>query len=309
MYKSPTNDRNTLGAPVQKNELRLPDFLIIGATRCGTTSLHRYIASHPQVFVPKVKELHFFDMDRNFRAGLHAYSECFLEAESDAIIGESTPAYFHKGMLRDSNGQWYVCVDEDSGTRVKDALPNAKLILSLRHPADRLYSQYCKNLYQGRIKERDFHRWIETQSDAFEEDYQGVSGVYQNRYSVHLEHWLSLFRRDQLHVVIFERWTREPALMFEGLCDFLNLREYTPDAFAAFNTGASIRSRLAGGSKFSLFERLLRRMRDRKPAGCPEMRLATREMLTACFAADIEKTERLLGLDLSIWRDGAPVDS
>jgi hypothetical protein len=282
---------------------RLPDFLIIGATRCGTTSLHRYIGEHPQVFVPSTKELHFFDMDRNFNAGLEWYCAHFAEAHSGAIIGESTPAYLNKGMLRDSDGKWYASGAEDCGTRIKDALPNAKLIVSLRNPVDRLYSQYCKHLYQGYTTLWDVDLWLEAQSQGFSESYQGFSPVYQNRYSVHLIRWLSLFPREQLHFVIFEHWTREPAAMFSGLCDFLGIERFTPQAFSAHNTGESIRSRHTADPRTNWLGRLLRSGRGRRPLPCPKMPLATKKMLTARFGSDIEKTEELIGADLSIWRD------
>jgi hypothetical protein len=109
---------------------RRPDFLIIGAARCGTTSLFHYLARHPQVVVPGRKELHFFD--RHYERGLDWYLQCFARTDGAggspaSIRGEATPSYvFYPHAV----------------PRISADVPDVKLIALLRNPVDRAYSQY-----------------------------------------------------------------------------------------------------------------------------------------------------------------------
>jgi len=107
--------------------LQMPDFLIIGAQKCGTTSLYRYLIQHPQIEPAIKKEIHYFDL--NYNKPIQWYLNQFpaLKTQSDRITGEATPYYiFHP----------------HAPYRIKEHMPDAKIIVLLRNPVDRAYSHY-----------------------------------------------------------------------------------------------------------------------------------------------------------------------
>src|SRR5688572_14326389 len=123
---APDHDPQAAGA-------RLPDFLIVGAMRSGTTSLHKYLQAHPDVFVASGKEVHFFD--RRYGRGLDWYRSRFAGVTTERVVGEATPAYMY---------------DENAIARIAHDLPDARLIVVLRNPVDRAYSHYWRNRSRGR---------------------------------------------------------------------------------------------------------------------------------------------------------------
>ena len=111
---------------------RLPDFLGLGVQKGGTTSLHCLLEQHPQVFLPSVKEVHYFSL--NFASGEAWYRSQFASAEPEQRCGEITPYYlFHP----------------QAAARVREALPQAKLIVLLRDPVERTLSQYFHSRRHG----------------------------------------------------------------------------------------------------------------------------------------------------------------
>ena len=103
----------------------LPTFLIIGAPRAGTSWLSKNLSLHPDIYIPHVKEVHYFD--RYYDKGQTFYEEFFDKSCGEKAIGEATPAYLFK---------------ENIPELIKKDLGDVKLIVSLRNPVDRLYSRY-----------------------------------------------------------------------------------------------------------------------------------------------------------------------
>ena len=124
----------------------LPDFLIVGAQKCGTSSLYRNLVRHPSIVPAFVKEVHFFDNSRNyFQKGVGWYKAHFPSllykyyithiCKNDFITGEASPFYlFHPHALR----------------RISELLPEVKIIVILRNPVDRAYSHYHHEVEKGR---------------------------------------------------------------------------------------------------------------------------------------------------------------
>ena len=103
----------------------LPTVLIAGAQRCGTSTLTSYLRRHPRIFMAKPKELHFFDM--HYDKGMDWYAEFFTPKERHIVLGEATPIYMFDPVARE---------------RIAHHLPDIKLIVSLRDPTKRAYSQF-----------------------------------------------------------------------------------------------------------------------------------------------------------------------
>lgn len=105
----------------------LPNFLIVGAARAGTTSLYYYLKQHPDVFMSPKKEIDFFDVDKNFEKGLDWYERYFEGYTGQKAIGEASPLYMYL---------------EKVPKRIAKVIPDVKLIFILRNPVDRAYSHY-----------------------------------------------------------------------------------------------------------------------------------------------------------------------
>lgn len=107
---------------------RRPDFLIIGSQKAGTTSLYHALRLHPEVFVPEKKELNFFFLEDEYARGLDYYARYFEPAPAGIkAVGEASPGY--------------ICHPE-TPARIAAALPDAKLVLTVRNPIDRA----CRNI-------------------------------------------------------------------------------------------------------------------------------------------------------------------
>lgn len=284
----------------------LPNFIIVGASRCGTSSLHEYLCKHPDVFAPAIKELHFFDRDANYSGQSDAYRRHFRGWSGQSAIGEATPAYWLRGMTFGVQGNHQYCLDDDAGSRLAAALPSVKTIISLRNPVDRAYSQYCRNRRLGRETATSFLA-------ALEEERRGIRRpektrmcwIYHNRYAFHLRRWLELFPRHQLKVLIFEEWTNKPRETVRELCDFLNIEPSDcPSNFPQSNRGWERRSQLWANYVSPWLRHVpgLRRLeRWNQRVGYDALSLDSYQKAQALFADEVTSLEKLLSRRIDDW--------
>ena len=186
-----------------------PDFLVIGSQKAGTSTLWAVLRAHPQVWMPAHKELSFFNDERAFGAGLGAYEAHFEAAPRRARrVGEASPGYVcHPAVPR----------------RVYDALPGARLILTVRNPIDRAWSQYWDARRQLRVP---FH-FEEAVDRALETQWQPGRIGYFSRgvYLPAIEAWLAHFPRERLHIVVLEDLRRDPSTVWRALFRVLGIDE------------------------------------------------------------------------------------
>lgn len=176
-----------------------PDFIILGVTKCGTTSLYNYLMEHPHIARTKKKELFFFDS--NFKKGIEWYNNKFALKEEGQLIGEATPGYFwKKGCLE----------------RIVQHCPKTKFIVLFRDPVKRVISEYLRRRRSGQ-ESRRFGQAIFTHKIPYLE-----AGMYIN----HLERWLSFFPREQIHIVIAEDLFAKPEKEVNKVFKFLGLKEH-----------------------------------------------------------------------------------
>lgn len=214
----------------------LPDFLIIGAQKSGTTYLYGLLNSHPQVEPPARKEVHYFDSPRNFRKGLDWYRSFFPSSEAARggfITGEASPYYlYHPHAPR----------------RAAEVVPEARLIAVLRNPVDRAYSEYNDRVRSG-FETLSFEEAVEVEAERLEgEKERMLADEYyfsprHRRYSYldrgiyvdQLLHWEKFFARDLMLVFESEELFRDPLGSMERAAEFLGLRkgavESPPDRF------------------------------------------------------------------------------
>ncbi len=235
----------------------LPDYLIAGGQRCGTTSLQKYLIQHPDVVPPGVlKGIHYFDT--NYDKGLAWYRSHFpmeklrrrrADEGRSVLTGEASPYYmFHPDIPR----------------RIAEAVPAAKIIVLVRDPVGRAYSHYLHEVRRG-FEDETFEQALEMEElrlageDArLRQDPQYVSFEHQHhsyvargRYIDQLENMTKHIPRDQILVISSEEMFRDPAGTYASVLAFLGLPPFLPDGFSAQNANVykdpidpAVRSRL-----------------------------------------------------------------
>ncbi len=179
MLKSISNSQNKLNL--------LPNLVIIGAMKSGTTSLHSYLDLHPQIFMSRIKELNFFVEEENWSRGLEWYKSNFEQPAQ--IIGESSPNYtkypFFKGVAQ----------------RMHSLIPDAKLIYIVRDPIKRIVSHYIHRVADG-LEKRSF-------TEALADDWQTNHVITSSQYYRQLEQYLEYYSPDRILVISLEDLARD----------------------------------------------------------------------------------------------------
>ena len=210
----------------------LPEAVIIGAQKSGTSSLHNYLVQHPGVVEPLRKEVHYFDI--GYERGEAWYRAHFGLLGAPGLNLDSSPYYlFHPAVPQ----------------RLHDLLPDAKLIVLLRDPVRRAYSHYWHERDKGRETlgfedaiaaepERlgDSHQQLAAGTLQRSHAHQHFSYLARGRYAEQLERWFALFPREQFLVLRFEDLAREPLVALNRTLGFLGLPPAATVSLEARNT-------------------------------------------------------------------------
>lgn len=195
------------------------DFIVAGVQKGGTTALHAYLADHPQICMAACKEIHFFDNDAHFKSGPPDYAwyhAHFSPKHASQLLGEATPAYMY----------W-----QDAPRRIWEYNPRLKLILILRNPIARAFSQW--NMLRDRGTEPlSFHDAIlqeETRCrNALPLQSKPFSYVDRGYYVEQLRRIRRFFPKQQTLILRHEDFRERPGLALDQICDFLGLERFTP---------------------------------------------------------------------------------
>ena len=202
----------------------LPDFIISGTVRSGTTSLYYNICEHPSVLPASYDEIGFFDS--NYHLGINWYRSMFptekemkqVKKETNfAITGEDTPFYFWK---------------KEAAERIFEDIPNSKIIIIFRNPVDRAYSNYNLGIrkkteslsFEDAIDEE--MNFLKTHSfrDAVDRRRSYLSkGLYENQIKI----WFDNFPREQIHILCTEDMKKNPKESLLKIFQFLGIPNYT----------------------------------------------------------------------------------
>ena len=243
----------------------LPDFLVIGAQKAGTTALYAYLRWHPGITGPSWKEVSFFD--RHWWRGEAWYRGQFPLRAGERLVGEASPSYLFHPL---------------APGRARSLVPDAKLIALLRDPVDRAYSQYQHEVALGR-EPLSFEDALAAEDDrlageverltedprAFSRAWWDHTYAARGRYAEQLERWLAVFPREQLLVVPTEELGERPAETYASILAYLGAEPY----------------------ELADYPRVFDR--DYEP-----MRPETRAALAASFAEPNRRLEALLGREL-----------
>lgn len=209
-----------------------PDFIIIGAEKCGTTSLHQYICQHPAVVPPVEKEIDFFDLE--YERGLDWYLAHFppIHPEAQQISGETSANYFY---------------NDGAPRRIFQHFPNTKLILILRNPVDRTISRYNMMVRNG-AEVRDFETAIREEMERIQQAMEGDTIPWwvlnqcrhlgNSLYYYHLRRWLGVFPRQQLLIVRSEDLFTRPESTLTSIYRTLGLNDFPDQTYPKLNAGS-----------------------------------------------------------------------
>jgi hypothetical protein len=289
----------------------LPNFIIIGAAKAGTTALYWYLAEHPDVFMSPVKEANYFAYGRDAAGrlvygdpevhqfpvtSLAEYEQLFAGAAGAVAIGEASPIYLE-------------C--PQSAARIQALIPGARILCSIRHPVDRAYSNYLMYLRrrgQRLEPERDLNAgaaWARPDS----------RWMRIGRYHEQLLRYFDAFPRSQIHVSLFEDLTRNPPALMRDVYRFVNVEPaFTPDFATPHAPGGMPASRWLEGLFGSTVLRAavepwvptraanwVRRLRTRNMRKAPPLPPVLKQELTGHFREDIGATSELIGRSLQHW--------
>ncbi|MEG4421112.1 tetratricopeptide repeat protein [Microcoleus sp. LAD1_D5] len=243
--KMPVPQADTGKMPVPQNwnlkPVQVPNFIIIGSQRCGTTSLYTYLAQHPQILTPIKKEMDFFSW--HFDRGIDWYLAHFppMPPGEQFLTGEASPSYFDY---------------REAPERLYSQFPEAKLIVLLRNPVDRAISQFYR-LTGLNWEARSLDRVISDEIERLNQNPEYIIGeepgnyLARGRYIEFIKNWRAFFPPEQLLILKSEDFYSRAETSVKQVLEFLDLPEYQLSEYQNANPGSyqrvneSVRDRLS----------------------------------------------------------------
>jgi len=297
---------------------KLPNFLIVGAAKCGTSSLHNYLNQHPDIFMPtftpkglKVKEPRFLIKDKvqkRLPKGIWNYQDyksLFDSVTNQKAIGESTVLYLY----------YY----QEAIKNIKNYLgDNVKIIIMLRNPIDRAYSAY---LFASRTSQenQNFKDALVNSSIRFNKDDTISPMILYKELGLYFDMVKSYMRSfSNVHVVIYDDFIKQTNIEVQRVFDFLNVKNYQINTNKIINAGgkkwdSGIMKNLLMGDNFLkngikiLFPQNLRTFFKQEltklfTSKAKNMSNSIKKELLQYYKKDIQSLEKLINKDLSKWQ-------
>lgn len=299
--------------------MTFPNFLIIGAQKSGTSSLYRYLQSHPQIFMSKIKEPKFFALDGdtfNFNSPIplpdsisaisnqQEYKALFAEAGEAKAIGEASTWYLNSPT---------------AAKKIKQFVPDMKLIAILRHPVDRAFSSFHHNVRLGMEPIQEFGEAVSAEKARVIKNW-GYPWYYirNGLYTTHLQKYFELFDAEQIQIFLLKQLRQEPQVLFRKCFEFLGVDpEYQPDISKRYN----VSSKSTKSNTLHTFlndpntikdlvrplipirlRRFIKYNLQKQNQSRPEINSELRsQLLQQVYYQDIQKLSKILHLDLSDW--------
>jgi hypothetical protein len=316
----PIRAHPTAAHAARSEALRLPNFLVIGAARSGTTTLHYSLGRHPQIFVSSIKETNFFLCDeaghlpswvdeqtrRAIPRTLGDYAALFANAAAHhSAVGETSPSYLHGPVA----------------PRIKARLPHVKLIAILRQPTEQALSFY-RTWNRGEApSERPLDRFVAALAGETPPPNGALPLAAHGQFHRHLAPFFEQFDRRQLKVTLLDDLERDSEAYFRDLFAFLGVADDFPiEGIGRYNGSGVARSGvvqrlLSGGARvkglartmlpdraFRGLARLQHSVRSANLRRDAELPADLRRQLTERFyGEDIRALEKLIGRDLGHW--------
>jgi hypothetical protein len=285
----------------RRRHAAMPNLIIIGGLKCGTTSIHHYLGLHPEIQMSKPKELNFFVEELNLDLGLDWYRGRF--DERFPVRGESSPHYTNLPRFR------------GVAERIRQHVPDARLIYMVRDPISRILSHWCHATGAG-YESRPMEEALARADQAY---------VTRSMYWQQLQPYLEHFERDQIEVISQEELqsdreaTMRKAFRFAGVDEGFTSeqfdREWEKSSAKESERYQSMEKliKLPGFRSFDRnFDRFPERLRwivekvvhdpEAPPAPKPDLPDSIRERLTSLFSEDVAALQRFAGREFAGWK-------
>lgn len=290
-----------------------PNFLIVGAAKCGTTSLYRYLNDHPQIFMPEWKELSLF-IDDPFGplhrvSTAHRYYTLFSRAGSYPARGEASTAYLY---------------NKAAPKLIRRELGHIRIIIILRDPVAMAYSLYHHEFRKEGETLSSFEKALAAEprrfsSPAFARRCFGWHANYyyflRGLYASQVKRYLDTFGAERMQIMLFEDLKEAPRSTVQELYRFLGVSADFVPAMKIYNKAGELLSMprfwtdsglffktasyIINGNMARKIPHLLRNLIRPRPH---RMRPETAEMLRRRYRSDVEALEAIIGRDLSRWK-------
>ena len=293
--------------------MTLPNFFIIGGVKCGTSSLYQHLKQHPEIYMSPVKEPHFFSYayagePAGYRPGrmvttLEEYEALFDGVSGEPAIGEASAIYLYFG--------------ERVAPRIRRYVPDARLIVGLRDPVERAFSQFRMAVELGKESCENFAAALRAEPSRVR---QRLSPLFhyarQGMYYEQLRRYVDLFGRERLRVYLLEDFARDPISVLQDIFGFLGVDDrFFPRLKEPYNSTRRFRSqrledfiakpsaakRVVGAILPVRLRRRLRWKVMRRNLTRHHLPAAERARLVELYREDVLRVSELIGRDLSSW--------
>ncbi|MDA3895394.1 MAG: sulfotransferase [Desulfobacteraceae bacterium] len=296
----------------------LPDFFIVGAPRAGTTALYHYLNQHPDVFVPRVKEPHYFGRDLKFAAPRISFEEYkgLFQPATEKVVGEGSVMYL---------------MSHTAAEEIKEHCPDARIIIMLRHPVDLIISLHRKMLLYGNESIENLEKALDAE-DARKDGREisplahRINLLYYSdviRFGPQVERYFNVFGKENTHVILYDDFKEDTDSAYKSVLNFLNLSpEYTPE-YKIINFTKNVRFRFIrdllsfiqvksspqvkelvrkitpNKLRYAIYAATNRMTQTDKPV--TEINNDLKQKLQIRFQSNIMELSNILNKDLSMW--------
>lgn len=286
-----------------------PDFFIVGAPKCGTTALYRYLADHPDIGMSKHKEPHFFASDivghQRSSATLAHYLSNFDHAAGKRRIGEASTSYL---------------ASPRAPQEILDFNRSAQIIVVVRNPIDVMHALHSQRVFTGMEHITRFELAVDSQETRYWQlgPFQGepiLQWGYREmtRFSEQIQRYFDVFGKERVHVILFDDFASAPRIAYEKALSFLGLRSDGRRSFEIINGNRRLRSPAVQKRlrhlwrlerSFPALYREARALAARfnfvyEPR--PAIEAGFRQRMEREYAPEVRNLERLLGRTLEHW--------
>jgi len=294
--------------------MTLPNFIVIGAEKSGTTSLHYYLQQHPDIYMSEIKETRYFCPEfytqhsngarlgnRTQPMSFEAYQELFAEVKNESAIGEASPQYIYF---------------ERSAERIKNKIPDAKIVAILRNPIERAFSAYCYQL-RGGYETLSFEEALSTEKQRQQACWRPV-WFYKDLglYYTQLRQYFEIFDRSQVRICLYDDLKRDSVAFMSDLYSFLDVDPSFEPETSLKNVSGIPRHRLLHNvtNRDSSLSTALKRVVPEALKGNisrwintynlkqkPELSNDIKQRLQSFYREDILQLQDLIQKDLTTW--------
>ena len=299
---------------------KYPNFFIVGAPRCGTTSMYEYLREHPQIFMPNVKEPHYFGKDLTRIGNAYKWTESeylnlFKEVKNEIAIGEASPHYLFSEL---------------SAEEIYRFNPDSKIIIMLRNPVDMIYSLHSRYVFSGNEIEIDFEKALDIEdnrivgkriSHNIDLAEKLLYKSYVKRLPLNIIKYINIFGENNVKIIIFEDFKNNVKLQYLETLQFLGADNSFVPNFDIKNMN-KIPKNFRIRNSIRIFGQKMESIRKLilpKPFGIirylnsintkftsrKQMNSDLRKRLTGEFEPIVKELEILLKRDLSEWREAS----